>query len=152
MATLQEQLLDSDRRDRVVADLTDLMAQQVQRQQGIWGILVRQGFSLFKKLENGRFIERALVSMLPEGAKALDPYYQSYCFLPKADRPDFGTYLDRSRTEVVEAILAITDRRRDQSQNPLLVMTYDGLRAQVFPAIEQGIVDLGAVIERHVQV
>lgn len=148
MATLQQILTHPDRRPQVVADLINLMAEEVNQQQGLWGILVRKGFDLFKKLESGQFIERAITIMLPEGAAALDPYYQSYCKLGD-NRPSFGDYLGRSGREVTETILAITDRRRDQSNNPLLVMTYNGLRSQVVPILEREIPALGAVLARH---
>lgn len=148
MATLQEILTHPDRRPQVVTDLMALMTEEVNRQTGLWGMLVRKGFDLFKKLENGQFIERAITIMLPEGARALDPYYQSYCKLGE-NRPEFGAYLGRSGREVTEAILAITDRRRDQSNNPLLVMTYDGLRSQIVPVIEREIPAIGAVLARH---
>ncbi|MEB3163017.1 MAG: hypothetical protein VKK80_07300 [Prochlorothrix sp.] len=148
MATLQQILTHPDRRSQVVADLMTLMAEEVKQQQGLFGILVRKCFDLFKKLEGGYFIERAITMMLPEGAKALDPYYQSYCKLGD-HRPSFGDYLGRSGREVTEAILAITDRRRDQSNNPVLVMTYNGLRSQVVPILEREIPALGAVLARH---
>ncbi|KKJ00293.1 DUF6918 family protein [Prochlorothrix hollandica] len=149
MATLKDILTHPDRRPQVVKDTVVVMEAEVKRQKGLWGIVLGQGFQAVKAIDQGQFLYRAVDTLIGEASLSLDPYYQNYSQLNPQQRPPFPEYLQRYDRAVAEAVLSVTDRRRRISTNPLVGVTYDGLRSQVLPHLQEAVPALGRVIAAH---
>ncbi len=83
-------------------------------------------------------IHGMIETILPNVADALQPYWAQFSaeFTPSSG--DFGGYLAARDEEVAEALLAITDRRRDNSHRPTIVKAYNTIRGRAEQAGEGG--------------
>ena len=143
--TLKSRLLDSDRRDAVVADLQNFVDQEVAAKGGLSGGVIKTGYAAVKKIRPG-IIRSAIDSMLDEFAAALEPYWAAYQAQPV---PGFGAYLTGRPQEVAQALLAVTDRRAQRSNRAAVTNVYGRLRPKGEQNVIESLPRLGDLVERH---
>lgn len=114
MATLQEMLLAPDTRPRVVADCEELVTNQVAELSGVTGAAVKLAYNTVRRFDSNH-IHGMIETILPSVADALQPYWAQFSAEYTPSSGDFGSFLAARDEEVSEALLAITDRRRDNS-------------------------------------
>ncbi|HEY1485639.1 MAG TPA: hypothetical protein VGF84_06025, partial [Micromonosporaceae bacterium] len=135
MATLQEMLLAPDIRPRVVADCEELVTNQVADLSGVTGVAVKLAYNTVRKVDAGH-INGMIVTILPNVADALQPYWAQFSAEPAPSSGDFGGFLAARDEEVAEALLAITDRRRDNSSRPVIVKAYNTIRGRAIRQVQ----------------
>lgn len=148
MSGLPAILTQPGRRPVIVEECVALIADEVARKQGVSGFAVRQAFGLVRRLQNGRLIHNAVDGLLDEFAAAVDPFYQHYLAEDPATRPPFDDYL-AACDGAPEALLAITDRRRQRIRNAALIRGYDALRPAALRHVGEAVPAIGRLIARH---
>jgi hypothetical protein len=148
MATLQEMLLAPATRPTVVADCEDLVNHEVAELSGITGTAVKLSYTTVRKFDSGH-IHSMIETILPNIADALQPYWAGFNAEFTASGGDFGGYLAARDEEVSEALLAITDRRRDNSVRPTIVKAYNSVRGRAIKHVKAGLPALGALIQKY---
>jgi hypothetical protein len=88
-------------------------------------------------------------TILPNVADALQPYWAQFCEQYTPSSGDFGGYLSARDEEVSEALLAITDRRRDNSGRPTIVKAYNSIRGRASKQVKTALPALGRLIQKY---
>jgi len=148
MATLHEMLLAPDIKPTVVADCEDLVNHEVAEMSGITGTAVKLAYNTVRTFDAGH-IHAMIETILPNIADALQPYWADFTMQFTASGGDFGSYLAARDDEVAEALLAITDRRRDKSVRPTIVKAYNTVRGRAIKHVKAGLPALGALIQKY---
>jgi hypothetical protein len=148
MATLQEMLLAPDIQPRVVADSEALVTDQVAELSGVTGAAIKLAYNTVRKFD-ANHIHGMIETILPNVADALQPYWAQFSaeFTPSSG--DFGGYLAAREDEVAEALLAITDRRRDNSVRPTIVKAYNTIRPRASKQVKAALPALGLLIQKY---
>jgi hypothetical protein len=148
MATLQEMLLAPDVQPRVVADSEVLVTDQVAELSGVTGAAIKLAYNTVRKFD-ANHIHGMIETILPNVADALQPYWAQFSaeFTPSSG--DFGGYLAAREDEVAESLLAITDRRRDNSARPTIVKAYNTIRGRASKQVKAALPALGLLIQKY---
>ena len=148
MATLQEMLLAPDIRPQVVADSEALVTDQVAELSGVTGAAIKLAYNTVRKFD-ANHIHGMIETILPNVADALQPYWAQFSaeFTPSSG--DFGGYLAAREDEVAESLLAITDRRRDNSARPTIVKAYNTIRGRAIKQVKAALPELGLLIQKY---
>ena len=148
MATLQEMLLAPDIQPRVVADCEELVTNQVADLSGVTGAAIKLAYNTVRKVDAGH-INGMIVTILPSVADALEPYWAQFSAQYTPSSGDFGGFLAARDEEVAEALLAITDRRRDNSSRPAIVKAYNTIRGRAIKQVKAALPELGLLIQKY---
>ena len=148
MPTLQERLLAPDIQPQLVADCQDLVDHEVADMAGVTGAAVKLAYNAVRKVDSNH-IHAMIETILPSAANALQPYWEGFSaeFTPSSG--DFGAYLAARDEEVAEALLAITDRRRDNSNRPAIVKAYNTIRGRAIKQVKAALPALGTLIQNY---
>jgi hypothetical protein len=135
-------------RKRIIADCVVVLDSEVARKKGLSGGAIKLAFGTVKKV--GRGILEDLIDMLfDEFVQELDPYYQSYLDADEATRPAFSRFLTDRADEVGNALLNVTDRRRQRASNRVLIKVYDKLRPSALKHVTEGVPAVGELMEKY---
>jgi len=148
MATLHEMLLAPDIQPTVVADCEQLVTNVVGEMSGVTGAAVRLAYNTVRKFDSNH-IHAMIETILPNVADALQPYWARFTAEFTASGGDFGGYLVTHEDEVAEALLAITDRRRDNSVRPTIVKAYNTIRGRAIKQVKAALPALGTLIQKY---
>lgn len=139
--TLKAALLDETKRPQVVADLGQLVDDEVAQK----GIAVKSGYGVVKKLKPG-IITDAVDSLLDEFTHQLEPFYADFT---TSGSGSLGDYFSSRSSEVADALLAVTDARAERSSRESIKKVYDKLRPSGKKNVEEALPRLGSVIQKH---
>jgi uncharacterized protein DUF6918 len=148
MTTLQEMLLAPDIHSKVVADCEELVTNQVGEMSGVTGAAVKLAYNTVRKVD-ANHIHAMIETILPNVADALAPYWAQFSVEFTPSSGDFGGYLAARDEEVAEALLAITDRRRDNSNRPAIVKAYNTIRGRAIKQVKAALPALGTLIQKY---
>ena len=148
MATLHEMLLAPNIRPTVVADCEELVTNEVAEMSGVTGAAVKLAYNTVRRVDSNH-IHAMIETILPNTADALQPYWEGFTAEFTASSGDFGAYLAARDEEVAEALLAITDRRRDNSNRPVIVKAYNTIRGRAIKQVKATVPALGALIQKY---
>jgi hypothetical protein len=144
--TLNDILLNPAKRADVVADLNELVGQEVSEKSGVSGAAVKLGYSTVTKLKPG-IVPAAVDKMLPDFADALEPFYKEF----QAQGGDFGAFLASRGEAAAEALLSVTDARAAKTSSDAIKKAYEKLRPNARKNVEEALPRLGAVIQKYAQ-
>jgi hypothetical protein len=145
--TLNDILLNPAKRPTVVADLNELVGQEVSDKSGVSGAAVKLGYATVTKLKPG-VVPAAVDKMLPGFTDALQPFYNEY---RATGGSDFGAFLASRPAQAAEALLSVTDDRAEYSSSDALKKAYSKLRPNALKNVEEALPRLGTLIEKHAQ-
>jgi hypothetical protein len=148
MATLQEMLLAPEIQPRVVADSEALVTDQVAELSGVTGAAIKLAYTTVRKFD-ANHIHGMIETILPSVADALQPYWAQFSAQYTPSSGDFGGFLAAREDEVAEALLAITDRRRDNSVRPTIVKAYNTIRGRASKQVKAALPALGLLIQKY---
>ncbi len=148
MATLQEMLLAPEIQPRVVADSEALVTDQVAELSGVTGAAIKLAYTTVRKFD-ANHIHGMIETILPNVADALQPYWAQFSAQYTPSSGDFGGFLAAREDEVAEALLAITDRRRDNSVRPAIVKAYNTIRGRASKQVKAALPALGLLIQKY---
>lgn len=142
--TLSEVIEKPERMAAVVKDATALLDLEVADKTGLTGLAVKGAFGVVKAVKPG-IIPEVIEGLLPDFARVLDPII--------AERPEgvsLAGYLRENESQVVRALLSITDDRAETSTHKTLVGAYRKLRPQAEKHVAQAVPRVADLVERHV--
>jgi hypothetical protein len=148
MPTLPETLLAPDVQPRLTDDCQDLVDHEAAEMSGVTGAAVRLAYRTVRTFDAGH-IRLMIGSLLPEVADALQPYWAAFTGAGPADGGDFGGYLAAREDEVAEALLAITDKRRQASGRATIVKAYNTVRGSAIKHVKAALPALGALVQKY---
>ncbi len=135
-------------RPQVVMDCVEILEQEVNKQRGPVGLLIKGSFKLIKGL-GGNTINKLVDWLLDEFLEALDPFYEDYSKNGYSEKTTFSSYLQQRDEEAAEALLNVTDRRRRKAKNKVLIKAYDRLRPYALKAVTNAIPSVGKLVEKY---
>jgi hypothetical protein len=145
---LQEILLVAGTRSRVIEDCVVVLEREVDRKRGVSGMVIKTGFKVIKKLDRGRLLYNAVDMLLDDFTASMNPFYQD--FVEHQDKhTSFPAFVARRENEVANALLSVTDRRRQRATNKVLIKTYDKLRGVAVANVKEGLPELSKLIEKY---
>lgn len=142
MASLKDVLLDESKKNDVVDACCKLIDEEVADKGGISGLAIKAGYGVVKNVKPG-FVKKVVTDLLPEFVGALEPTYEQ----AKADGKPIGAYFDGRKSEVADALLAITDAKASRASGAVK-STYDKLRGTAKKNVEAAVPRLGALVQR----
>jgi hypothetical protein len=149
MQRLKDVIAQPGMRQQIVRECVVVLDQEVSKKSGLSGLVVKGGFKVVKSLESGRAVERLIDWLLDEFVEAMEPFYESFLSLDPASRPTFSRFVEDRTEEVAEALLGVTDKRRQRAKNKVLIAAYDKLRPQALHHVREGVPSVGRLLEKY---
>jgi hypothetical protein len=128
----------------VVEDCLQVLDAEVADKSGISGLAIKASFAAVKGVKPG-FIRDAVIELLPEFARALDPLFQE----AHASGGPVGEFLLKNRPRVSQALLAITDAKAVLSPSAVVKGAYNRLRPAAEKNVEAAVPRLAQLIARY---
>jgi hypothetical protein len=148
-ATLQESLLAPDTQPEVVADCLTLIHEELAEKSGVSGNAVKLAYKAIIKVKPDH-IHYMVEVLVPQMAEQLQPYWADFeAGGGVADGTPFGDYLAEYGDEVSQALLAVTDRRAEESGRPVVVRAYRSVRGGAAKNVEAALPRVGALVQKY---
>jgi hypothetical protein len=145
MPTLNDVLNDETKKKAILDDCVQLVDAEVADKSGLSGIAIKAGYGVVKGVKPG-FVRHALAELLPEFAKAIDPF----CAEARGKGRPVGDYLREQSTRVADALLAITDAKAARAKSGAVRGAYERLRGSAKKNVEQAVPRLSRMVEKYV--
>ena len=143
--TLSQQLLAEKTRPDVIEDLVKVVQLEVASKKGVSGAALKAGYGAASRVVPN-LTERGLDKLLPDLARALDPYWADF---ETSGGADFGRYLSDHRTEVSAALLTVTDAKAAATGREPVKKAYKALRGKADGHVQAALPRVGTALERH---
>ena len=144
MTNLPDALGAADKKEVVIDDCITLIDAEVADKGGISGLALKAGYGAVKGIKPG-FVRNVVNDLLPDFAKALDPFYQE-C-VEKKLQP--SQHFPKNSSRVADALLSVTDARAKTAKSGVVRSTYDKLRSTAKKNVEAALPRLGKLVEKH---
>lgn len=145
MATLQETLLTSDNRPKLVRDCSGLIDEEVSKKGGLSGLAIKGAFSAVKAIKPG-FIEGVIGALLDEWVGKLEGHHAKW--LDGGKVGTFGASVTRDASGVAEKLLEVTDARARKA-DPKVASLYNKLRPNAKEHVVSAVPGLGRIVDRY---
>lgn len=132
-------LLAPANRPRAVTMLTQVIDEEVATKRGLSGTAVKAAYGAVRRM-GGDLVPRATNAMLPDFARALDPFWAA------KGESDFGGYLSSQPDRAGTALLAVTDARAGRTRNQALAKVYRSLRDRAMDHVVAALPRLGQAV------
>lgn len=142
--TLSEVIQSPGRFERVAFDAQQVLDAEVADKSGLTGLGVKGAFGIVKTVKPG-IIGEVIQGLLPDFARVLDPIIAA-----KPSGESLDSFMRSKSTEVVAALLSITDDRARKSTHKTLVGAYNKLRPQAEKHVAAAVPRVAALVDRHV--
>lgn len=137
-------LADPATRDRVIREGAALIDAEVAKRTGVSGFAIRAGFAAIKKVRPD-IVEDSLAKLLPAFAPAIQPHVE------KGEAAGgVASYFTSNADAIAEDLLAITDEKAKNAQNPIMKRTYGSLRGQAHKQTSSSMPAVGAWLQTYV--
>jgi hypothetical protein len=144
MGLLSDLLTDPSRLRTMAGEVAELVDGEVSRHGGLSGLGLKAALGVVKAVKPGVIAETA-EGLLPEFARVLDPLLAKKA--PETPWPTF--FADRS-SELVSALLAITDARARRTNHQTLAKAYEKLRPTAEKHVLAALPAVASFVERYV--
>ena len=144
MASLTEVVSDSAKRKAVIDDCVVLIDAEVADKKGVTGLAVKGAFKIVKGFRPG-IIPMAMDGMLDDFSKQVDPFWLD-CQSTGANPRSFFV---QQKSQIANALLAITDGRASTSPNKTLVKAYNKLRPKAIEHIGMAMPRFADLVAKH---
>lgn len=136
-------------RESFIQDAVILVNQEIHKKTGFFGFTIRNTYKLVRRLDNGTVIDKSISNMLDEFLIVMEPFHQSYAQLNPDSRSDFSSYLLQYNDEVTQALLTISDGRREKVTNRFISGTYDRFRPYAETHVSEAVPAIGRLIATY---
>jgi uncharacterized protein DUF6918 len=143
MSTLKDILTRPGTRPQVIADCERLIDEEVSSK-GLAGIPIKAAYAIVKAVKPG-FVSEVVDHMLDDFADRLDPIYQAAV----GKNEPVAAYFNSHTGDVAEALLAITDQRKERAKNQAIKSTYEKLRPTAKKHVEAAVPRIGRLVAKH---
>lgn len=139
------QLLNDDKREPVVADLTAFADATVAKQSGISGTAIKAAVAAARAIDGG-IVAKGINRMLPDVLGDLQPHWQAF---REDGATDFGEFLAGRSDRVVDSLMSVADRHAEQITVAPLAKAYNSLRGRSAKLIAPEVPELGRILQKH---
>lgn len=141
--SLSEALQDPELHAAVAADAVAEAEAAVAARTGLRGVTAQLGLATINQLRPG-FLERHVHAMLPDMAKAIEPYWRA-----GVSEGDPTRHLEANANDVTAALLAVTDDYVEQASDAKAIGVYHQLRPRAPRRIAEQMPRIAGFVERH---
>jgi DNA-binding Lrp family transcriptional regulator len=134
-------------RKTVIKDCVTLIDHEVASKGGLSGAALKAGYSVVKKLKDGRMIDIAVDKLLNEFADAMSPVYEE--FLADKTASKFESYIGNHAKRASDALLGITDAKAARAESKVIKSTYEKLRSSAEKHVIDALPGVGRLIDTH---
>lgn len=143
MTTLKDLLAGSQNRAEVVKNCVEMIDAEVKDKGGLSGMAIKAGYAVVNGIKPS-FVAEVVEHLLEDFAGALEPTYQA---AKSAGKP-VAAYFVEQKSQVADALLAITDARAKRAKTAAVVKTYEKLRGTAKQHVEAAIPRVGKLVEK----
>jgi hypothetical protein len=136
-------LSNPNKKERVVAECTQLLDEQVASMGGVSGLALKAGYAAVKGIAP-TYCTGAIERLLPPSLTALDPIWNE-----GVQTGDPVAHLVQNRSRTADALLSVTDERIEKSQNTTVKGVYSKLRNSAKKHVEEAVPGLAKVIDNY---
>lgn len=140
---LSEIIRDNVVREKVVADCTQLIDEQVAAKSGLGGMALKATYGAVKNVQPG-YISAAINRLIPDVCNSVEPIWEEGL---KAGDP--VAHLSQNQSRTADAILQTTDTRAEKTDNKLVRSSYNKLRKSVKGDVEAAVPGVAQILGRH---
>jgi hypothetical protein len=134
MGTLREKLGNSGSRQKIVDDAIKMIDAEVSDKGGLGGLAIKGAYAMVKGIAPG-IMPKLLNGMLDDFLDSLSPFYDEAA----QQGADFKQSILQKPSVVANALLAVTDRRAQNSSAGPLKKGYEKLRPTAQKHVEQAL-------------
>ena len=138
-------LLEESRRERLIADMVEMVERHVAQRPGFRGVTLRTGMAAVRRMLPDA-IPRTVTRLLPDLVAAFEPLHAR---AQARNGRDFAGFLKRERAPVAETLLGIADVRVERSTNGALKSFYARFRSTAEREAEALVPGIADVLARH---
>lgn len=142
---LSDELLNSNKKDKVVNDCCNLMEAQLASKSGISGMTLKAAFAAIKGVKPG-YIPYVIDLILPQCLTALEPIWNE-----GVEKGDPVGYLSNNRSLAADALLAVTDAKAKNTTRQIVRGTYQKLRGSAKQHVEEAVPDFAKLIDDNIK-
>jgi hypothetical protein len=147
MQPLADILLAPPRKRAVVADLAQLIEDQIATIRGLRGMSLKAGLAMLKRAAPD-VLPRAVGRFLPEFVETMEPLYRRH---RESDSGDFGAFLRTHADEATGAMLSRADQRMHVSSNATARGYWQKFRGLAQDEVRRAVPALGEILDRHLR-
>ncbi len=144
MGKLTEALTAESKKSLVVDDCCKLIDEEVADKGGISGLAIKAGYGAVKGIKPG-FVRNVVSDLLPEFAKALEPFHDEAL----AQNKPVAAHFQANAARVADSLLGITDAKAKNAKSGVVKSTYEKLRPTAKKHVETAVPRLSKLIEKH---
>lgn len=144
MASLYDLLGTGEKRPQVISDCCRVLDDEVADKGGLSGVAIKGAYNLLKSVKPG-FVRDVVDGLLDDFLGALDPLYQEA--VSGGVKP--GAHLQKNSDRMAEALLAVTDKRAQRAERPMIKKTYEKLRPTAKKHVEAATPRLARLLDTH---
>ncbi|MBI2377864.1 MAG: hypothetical protein HYV07_27930 [Deltaproteobacteria bacterium] len=146
--SLKDIVCSADTRPRIVKDATRLVQEEVDAKSGLSGIAIKTAYKAVTKIKPG-LIEDVVDNLLDRFVDRLEPFFKSW---EEGGRKEpFDGFLTSRKSEVANALLAVTDERARKTSHQTLRKSYEALRPQGEKNVIAAVPGLARLMVRYVK-
>jgi hypothetical protein len=146
VSTLKEILCTPTTRPRVVQDAARLVESEVDARSGLSGLAIKAAFKAVQTLKPG-LVTEVVDHLLEKFVDRLEPFHKQW--VDGGKKASFESFLVDRRTQVANALLAVTDERAKNVQNKTLKSSYEKLRPKGEKEVEAAVPGLARTLSRY---
>lgn len=147
MKSLKEAISDPQVQESVIQDSLRVLDQEVSGKSGISGLAIKGAFKLMKGVQQGKALRKAVEVLMPEFAEKLDPYYAKY--QKEGKGKVWCEWLRPHYDKIADDLLAVTDAKSRQSDNPAIIKAYQKLRPKAKKEVVLSLPALARMMEKY---
>ncbi len=144
MGSLTDVITDPTRRRAVIDDCVRLLDAEVADKRGVSGLAVKAAFKGVKGVRPG-MIPMSIDALIDEFSQHIDPFWAQCQEAGAVPREFFS----RNKDSIANALLQVTDKRAQSSQQRVLKKAYSKLRGQAVVHIGAAMPRLAQLVARH---
>ncbi len=141
---LLTQIQAPGKREALISDAQKVLDEEVADKSGLSGMAIKTAFKVIKGVRPG-FIRDVIDALLNDFLTKIEPVYQQA--LSQGLSP--GALLEKERSSVAGALLAVTDRKADKADSDLVRKTYAKLRPTAQKHVEAAAPRLARLLDKH---
>jgi hypothetical protein len=146
MRSLTEVVATPEGRQRVIADVVQLIDREVESRSGLTGMAIRTAYSMVRGLKQGRMIPEVVEGMLDEFIAGIEPLHAEH---RAGASGGFDAFLQRHPERAINALLHVTDARARRTSHQVLRSAYQKLRPMAEKQVAQSLPGVGRMIDTH---
>jgi hypothetical protein len=149
MKSLKELVEDPKVRQSVLEDSMRVLDEEVSKRSGIGGLAIKGAYKLFKNIQQGKALQKAMQVLMPEFIDKLDPYYSRYQKEGKGN--NWIAFLRPHYESIADDLLSVTDGKTSQSDNAAVRKAYAKLRPKARKEVVASLPALARMMEKYIK-